>query len=95
MNGLTARVFRTRLASYNFEKLLRKTPIRGTLEEKLNFYKEVNARVAILCNHKRTVPTKAFRATMLNLEIRIKQKRVLFQKLQRTLKSVNDDRYEL
>ena len=94
MNGLTARVFRTRLASYNFEKLLQKTPTTATLEEKLNFYKEINARVAILCNHKRTVPTKAFRAAMIKLEVKIKQKKSTLQKLQRTMKySVNDDRY--
>ncbi|KAF5025833.1 hypothetical protein F66182_2055 [Fusarium sp. NRRL 66182] len=59
MPGLTAKVFRTYNASWTMSELLRelgKDPrSRGTVAEKVKLYNDCNRKVAILCNHKRTV----------------------------------------
>nr|UWK20494.1 topoisomerase [Trichoderma balearicum] len=59
MPGLTAKVFRTYNASYTMAELLKelgKDPrSRGTIAEKVKLYNDCNRKVAILCNHKRTV----------------------------------------
>ncbi|KFA67403.1 hypothetical protein S40285_00259 [Stachybotrys chlorohalonatus IBT 40285] len=59
MQGLTAKVFRTYNASYTMSELLKeldKDPrSRGTVAEKVKLYNDCNRKVAILCNHKRTV----------------------------------------
>ncbi|KAL7943444.1 hypothetical protein V8C42DRAFT_346894 [Trichoderma barbatum] len=59
MPGLTAKVFRTYNASHTMSELLKelgKDPrSRGTIAEKVKLYNDCNRKVAILCNHKRTV----------------------------------------
>ena len=55
MAGLTAKVFRTYNASWTFANLLKELKIGGTLPEKVKEYNDANRKVAILCNHKRTV----------------------------------------
>jgi DNA topoisomerase-1 len=55
MPGLTAKVFRTHNASSTFQKELKKTPVEGTVAEKVLAYNRANRQVAILCNHQRTV----------------------------------------
>ena len=56
MDGLTAKVFRTYNASYTMSTLLDEIKVKhGTMQEKKNAYDEANRKVAILCNHKRTV----------------------------------------
>ncbi|KAF4998140.1 hypothetical protein FDECE_11875 [Fusarium decemcellulare] len=59
MPGLTAKVFRTYNASYTMSELLKelaKDPrSRGSVAEKVKLYNDCNRKVAILCNHKRTV----------------------------------------
>lgn len=55
MNGLTAKVFRTYNASFTMANLLRDMKSTGTHAEKVVDYNEANRKVAILCNHKRTV----------------------------------------
>ncbi|KAL6715797.1 DNA topoisomerase 1 [Lecanora helva] len=55
MNGLTAKVFRTYNASFTMADLLRNMKLKGTVAEKVVDYNEANRKVAILCNHKRTV----------------------------------------
>jgi DNA topoisomerase-1 len=55
MTGLTAKVFRTYNASYTFATLLKDMKAEGTVAEKVKQYNDANRRVAILCNHKRTV----------------------------------------
>lgn len=57
MDGLTAKVFRTYNASYTMSTLLRDMKSEGTHQEKLADYNDANRKVAILCNHKRTVAT--------------------------------------
>ncbi|KAH7170594.1 hypothetical protein EDB81DRAFT_637147 [Dactylonectria macrodidyma] len=59
MLGLTAKVFRTYNASWTMSELLKelgKDPrSRGSVAEKVKLYNDCNRKVAILCNHKRTV----------------------------------------
>ncbi|KAK5990322.1 DNA topoisomerase 1 [Cladobotryum mycophilum] len=59
MPGLTAKVFRTFNASHTMSELLKelaKDPrSHGTIAEKVKLYNDCNRKVAILCNHKRTV----------------------------------------
>jgi DNA topoisomerase I len=55
MPGLTAKVFRTYNASYTMSRLLRDMTSTGTNAEKVKDYNDANRKVAILCNHKRTV----------------------------------------
>ena len=55
MTGLTAKVFRTYNASYTMSILLRDMESHGSIPEKVKDYNAANRKVAILCNHKRTV----------------------------------------
>ena len=55
MSGLTAKVFRTYNASFTMANLLRDMKLKGNVAEKVVDYNEANRKVAILCNHKRTV----------------------------------------
>ncbi|OAA54738.1 topoisomerase 1 [Niveomyces insectorum RCEF 264] len=56
MQGLTAKVFRTYNASYTMSKLLQELPVTSlSIAEKVKLYNDCNRKVAILCNHKRTV----------------------------------------
>ncbi|EXJ56442.1 DNA topoisomerase I [Cladophialophora yegresii CBS 114405] len=55
MDGLTAKVFRTYNASYTMSQLLSEMKSEGSLAERVKDYNDANRRVAILCNHKRTV----------------------------------------
>lgn len=55
MPGLTAKVFRTYNASWTFAQLLKEIKPGGTVAERVKAYNDANRRVAIICNHKRTV----------------------------------------
>lgn len=56
MPGLTAKVFRTYNASYTMGSVLKEmNAAGGTVAEKVKAYNDANRKVAILCNHKRTV----------------------------------------
>ncbi|XHF98215.1 hypothetical protein AWENTII_001780 [Aspergillus wentii] len=55
MQGLTAKVFRTYNASHTMGALLKEMNATGTVAEKVKAYNDANRKVAILCNHKRTV----------------------------------------
>ncbi|KAI9792531.1 MAG: DNA topoisomerase 1 [Peltula sp. TS41687] len=57
MPGLSAKVFRTYNASYTMSKLLKDMKSEGSIADKIKDYNDANREVAILCNHKRTVPT--------------------------------------
>ena len=56
MPGLTAKVFRTYNASKTMADELRQMKPTGSVQDKIKDYNEANRRVAILCNHKRTIP---------------------------------------
>lgn len=56
MPGLSAKVFRTYNASYTMSKLLKDMKSEGSIEDKVKDYNDANREVAILCNHKRTIP---------------------------------------
>ncbi|KAF2719941.1 DNA topoisomerase I [Polychaeton citri CBS 116435] len=55
MTGLTAKVFRTYNASHTMSELLKEMKSEGTIPEKVKDYNDANRKVAILCNHKRTI----------------------------------------
>jgi DNA topoisomerase-1 len=56
MAGLTAKVFRTYNASYTMATLLKELEATSaSIQEKIKLYNDCNRKVAILCNHKRTV----------------------------------------
>ena len=56
MPGLTAKVFRTYNASWTMARLLREMKENDrNIPEKVKDYNDANRKVAILCNHKRTV----------------------------------------
>ncbi|KAK3341754.1 hypothetical protein B0T25DRAFT_559205 [Lasiosphaeria hispida] len=57
MTGLTAKVFRTYNASWTMSSLLQELKIDQNIPvaEKIKLYNDCNRKVAILCNHKRTV----------------------------------------
>jgi DNA topoisomerase-1 len=56
MAGLTAKVFRTYNASYTMSTLLQELKQKKlSPQEAVKVYNDCNRRVAILCNHKRTV----------------------------------------
>ncbi|KAL8655437.1 MAG: hypothetical protein Q9210_000872 [Variospora velana] len=71
MPGLTAKVFRTYNASYTMSNLLQDMKSTGSIPEKIKDYNDANRKVAILCNHKRTV-TAGHGAQMEKLGDRIK-----------------------
>ncbi|KAL8932186.1 MAG: hypothetical protein Q9216_006934 [Gyalolechia sp. 2 TL-2023] len=71
MPGLTAKVFRTYNASYTMSNLLRDMKSTGSIPEKIKDYNDANRKVAILCNHKRTV-TAGHGAQMEKMGDRIK-----------------------
>ncbi|CAD6453629.1 c32de514-d401-4830-8157-b7b918f15005 [Sclerotinia trifoliorum] len=56
MPGLSAKVFRTYNASWTMSDLLKKLKNSDiSMQEKIKLYNDCNRKVAILCNHKRTV----------------------------------------
>lgn len=56
MPGLSAKVFRTYNASFTMSTLLKELSDNGlSIQEKVKLYNDCNRKVAILCNHKRTV----------------------------------------
>ncbi|KAI1006547.1 DNA topoisomerase 1 [Podosphaera aphanis] len=56
MPGLSAKVFRTYNASFTMSTLLKELKNKNlTLQEKMKLFNDCNRKVAILCNHKRTV----------------------------------------
>ncbi|RDW78101.1 putative topoisomerase i protein [Coleophoma crateriformis] len=56
MPGLSAKVFRTYNASFTMSTLLKELKNNNaSIQEKVKLYNDCNRKVAILCNHKRTV----------------------------------------
>ena len=56
MSGLSAKVFRTYNASFTMSTLLKELKSSNiSIQEKVKLYNDCNRKVAILCNHKRTV----------------------------------------
>lgn len=63
MKGLSAKVFRTYNASWTLQQELEKTPADASVADKMLAYNRANRRVAILCNHQRSV-SKGHAASM-------------------------------
>jgi DNA topoisomerase-1 len=72
MTGLTAKVFRTYNASFTMSEELKKLSDDGrSIAEKVALYNDCNRKVAILCNHKRTIG-ESHATSMKKLEDKIK-----------------------
>ena len=89
MPGLSAKVFRTYNASHTLQQEL---PQDKTLKDsdsatKTILYNDANRKVAILCNHQRTV-TKSFEATLEKMNLQLAQLEAQKAELQSMLKLV-------
>ena len=91
VKGLTAKVFRTYLATAVVRKyLVEHDNIKGkTANEKLYHAKLANLEAAMMCNHKRTIP-KTYELTLQKKRDSIKklEKEHIWKKTQETLKKV-------
>ena len=91
VKGLTAKVFRTYLATAVVKKyLVEHDNIKGkTANEKLYHAKLANLEAAMMCNHKRTIP-KTYELTLQKKRDSIKklEKEQVWKKTQETLKKV-------
>ena len=91
VKGLTAKVFRTYLATTVVKKyLVKHDNIKGkTPNEKLYHAKLANLEAAMMCNHKRTIP-KTYELTLQKKRDSIKklEKEQVWKKTQETLKKV-------
>eukprot|EP00494_Astrolonche_serrata_P024841 UN25101 len=97
MDGLSAKVFRTYNASFTLQKelavaftgadipVIGKLSIYSSVDDKVYFYNTCNTRVAILCNHQRSVP-KSFGDQMAKMEKKMEEKEEKLRQLQRELK---------
>jgi len=91
VKGLTAKVFRTYLATAVVKKyLVEHDNIKGkTANEKLYHAKLANLEAAMMCNHKRTIP-KTYELTLQKKRDTLKklEKEQVWEKTQETLKKV-------
>jgi DNA topoisomerase-1 len=91
VKGLTAKVFRTYLATAVVKKyLVKHDNIKGkTANEKLYHAKLANLEAAMMCNHKRTIP-KTYELTLQKKRDTLKkvEKEQIWKKTQETLKKV-------
>ena len=91
VKGLTAKVFRTYLATTVVKKyLVKHDNIKGkTANEKLYHAKLANLEAAMMCNHKRTIP-KTYELTLQKKRDTLKkvEKEQIWKKTQETLKKV-------
>ncbi|KAE8442308.1 hypothetical protein EG329_003508 [Mollisiaceae sp. DMI_Dod_QoI] len=79
MPGLSAKVFRTYNASFTMSTLLKELQNTNiSMQEKVKLYNDCNRKVAILCNHKRTIKGlqyQQWRIKQMILDIDPKQKK--------------------
>jgi DNA topoisomerase-1 len=94
VKGLTAKVFRTYLATTVVKKyLVKHDNIKGkTANEKLYHAKLANLEAAMMCNHKRTIP-KTYELTLQKKRDTLKkvEKEQVWKKTQETLKKVESN----
>jgi DNA topoisomerase-1 len=87
MPGLSAKVFRTFNASATLEAELPDNVAAKSIAEKVILYNEANRKVAILCNHQKTV-SNAFEAGYEKLEARAKLLREQIEEIKSDFKRV-------
>jgi len=89
MEDLSAKVFRTYNASITLQNELAKSeidPDKDTVETKVKFYEDCNRKVAILCNHQKSVP-KTHEESMAKARQLIVEKQDKMKKLEQLLKA--------
>ncbi|MFY9299646.1 MAG: DNA topoisomerase I [Candidatus Nitrosotenuis sp.] len=89
VKGLTAKVFRTYLATTEVKKYLAdKLDVKNKSEnEKLYIAKMANLQAAIMCNHKRTIPK--------NFDLTLEKKRETLKKLKETAPKTDKQKIRL
>ena len=87
MPGLSAKVFRTYNASATLEAELPDNVAQKSIAEKVILYNQANRKVAILCNHQKTV-SNAFEAGYEKLEARAKLLREQIEQIKSDYKRV-------
>jgi DNA topoisomerase I len=83
MDDLSAKVFRTYNASHTLQNELADCsidPEKDTVEAKVKFYEAANRKVAVLCNHLKSVP-KTHQASMEKAQQLIQEKKDRVAKL--------------
>eukprot|EP00494_Astrolonche_serrata_P031823 UN32092 len=97
MRGLSAKVFRTYNASITLDRELGKAftstnldvvgkiTKKSNIDDKVYFYNQANKRVAILCNHQKTV-SKSFDEQMGKMDDKMKDKKKTLRKLKKDFK---------
>jgi DNA topoisomerase-1 len=89
MSGLTAKVFRTYNASWTMSQLLKECDGKGkSVAELMKMYNDCNRKVAVLCNHKRTVGA-AHEASMEKMGDQIKGQRYQLWRLKQMLLDID------
>ena len=93
MPGLSAKVFRTYNASFTLDKEFYEDPVSDSvsLPEKLVYFNAANTKVAILCNHQKSVG-KGFQKAMTVLEDRLKMLKTLHSRLEDVKELVKKDK---
>jgi len=97
MESLSAKVFRTYNASYTLQTELNKGSIdadRDTTESKVKFYDDCNRKVAILCNHQKTV-AKSHEAQIQKMSDKLKLKQDQLKELLKWLRKLKTTDKEL
>eukprot|EP01012_Entosiphon_sulcatum_P058103 TRINITY_DN82059_c0_g1_i1.p1 TRINITY_DN82059_c0_g1~~TRINITY_DN82059_c0_g1_i1.p1 ORF type:complete len:730 (+),score=197.57 TRINITY_DN82059_c0_g1_i1:70-2259(+) len=93
MPGLTAKVFRTYNASKCMDTILYEDPSikELSLHEKLAYFTQANTKVAVLCNHQRSV-SKQFVKQKKTLEDKLEHLEALLNRLEEAKKKAKKDR---
>ncbi|KAM0748778.1 hypothetical protein T439DRAFT_303530 [Meredithblackwellia eburnea MCA 4105] len=93
MDGLTAKVFRTYNASWTFVQELKATPEDASIADKVLAYNRANRRVAVLCNHQRSV-SKGHGAMMDKLSDKTRALKYQRKKLRCALLAIDKKKYK-
>jgi DNA topoisomerase-1 len=93
MPGLTAKVFRTYNASFTLDREIHESPIpkEASLPEKIVMFNAANTKVALLCNHQRSV-TKSHQKSMAVFQDKLTYARSLLERLLATKELVQKDK---
>ncbi|KAJ9448283.1 DNA topoisomerase 1 [Diplonema papillatum] len=90
MDGLSAKVFRTYNASYLLDKIFWNEPVDSSITEaeKLVYFNEANTKVAVLCNHQKSV-AKGHEAVKEGMEKRIDELNGAIERLQKAKEAIS------
>ena len=93
MAGLSAKVFRTFNASYTLDKEFAEEPVNqnDSLPEKIVYFNAANTKVALLCNHQRSVG-KGHQKQMTQFQDRLDYLNKVLQRLDQAKETIQKDK---